>query len=61
MRRGWSITYSADGKVLKSVRDIDHGNEVTTRVADGTVVSTVVATTSSGANEQKPRSNNNNA
>ncbi|MGA1505473.1 MAG: exodeoxyribonuclease VII large subunit [Ilumatobacteraceae bacterium] len=61
MRRGWSITYSADGKVLKSVRDIDRGNEVTTRVADGTVVSTVVATTSSRTNEHKPRSNNNNA
>ena len=41
MRRGWSITYGANGNVLKSVRGLDERTEMTTRLADGTVVSTV--------------------
>jgi exodeoxyribonuclease VII large subunit len=41
MRRGWSITYDADGRVLKSVRQSTKGAELTTRLADGTVTSTV--------------------
>lgn len=41
MRRGWSITYDADGRVLKSVRQSTPGSELTTRLADGTVTSTV--------------------
>jgi len=51
MRRGWSITYSAEGKVLKSVTHAKLGDDVTTRVADGTIVSTVVVTTPSRTNE----------
>ena len=41
MRRGWSITYGTDGKVLKSVEGLDMRTEVTTRLADGTLVSTI--------------------
>ncbi|MDP4929590.1 MAG: hypothetical protein NWQ79_01295, partial [Ilumatobacteraceae bacterium] len=41
MRRGWSITYSTDGKVLRSVEGLDTRTEVTTRLADGTLVSTI--------------------
>ena len=41
MRRGWSITYDADGRVLKSARQSTKGAELTTRLADGTVTSTV--------------------
>ena len=51
MRRGWSITYSAEGNVLKSVKHAKLGDDVTTRVADGTIVSTVVVTTPSRTNE----------
>jgi exonuclease VII large subunit len=49
MRRGWSITYGTDGKVLKSVEGLDTRTEITTRLADGTLVSTItnIATTTS--------------
>ena len=51
MRRGWSITYSSEGNVIKSVTHAKLGDDVTTRVADGAIVSTVVVTTPSGTNE----------
>ena len=41
MRRGWSITYDADGRVLKSVKSVKEHSEVVTRLADGTLSSTV--------------------
>lgn len=41
MRRGWSITYDANGRVLKSVKQAKSGAELTTRLADGSVTSTV--------------------
>lgn len=41
MRRGWSITHDANGRVLKSTRQAKNGAELTTRLADGTVTSTV--------------------
>jgi exodeoxyribonuclease VII large subunit len=44
MRRGWSITYNEDGRVLKSVRQSKEGEQLTTRLADGTVTSTVRST-----------------
>lgn len=47
MRRGWSITYNADGKVLKSVKQAKRGDGLTTRVADGAIVSTVIGSTPS--------------
>ncbi len=42
LKRGFSITRAADGKVLKSSRGIKHGDRLTTELADGTVDSQVV-------------------
>ena len=44
MRRGWSITHDANGRVLKSIHQAKNGAELTTRLADGTVTSTVRST-----------------
>jgi exodeoxyribonuclease VII large subunit len=55
MRRGWSITYNADGKVLKSVKQAKRGEGLTTRVADGAIVSTVVGSTPSKFNEENAK------
>jgi len=46
MRRGWSITHDADGRVLKSVKQAKKGVEITTRLADGTIGSTIRETVS---------------
>ena len=42
--RGFSITETKDGKVIKSVNDINEGDIITTRVKDGKIVSTVEKT-----------------
>ena len=55
MRRGWSITYNADGKVLKSVKQAKRGDGLTTRVADGAIVSTVIGSTPSKFNEENTK------
>lgn len=55
MRRGWSITYNADGKVLKSVKQAKRGDGLTTRVADGAIVSTVIGSTQSKFNEENAK------
>ena len=55
MRRGWSITYNADGKVLKSVKQAKRGDGLTTRVADGAIVSTVIGSTPSKFNEENAK------
>ena len=55
MRRGWSITYNADGKVLKSVKQAKRGDCLTTRVADGAIVSTVIGSTPSKFNEENAK------
>jgi exodeoxyribonuclease VII large subunit len=55
MRRGWSITYNADGKVLKSVKQAKRGEGLTTRVADGAIVSTVVGSTPSKFNKENAK------
>jgi exodeoxyribonuclease VII large subunit len=39
LRRGWSITHTDDGRLVRSVADIEAGTLLTTRVADGTVTS----------------------
>ena len=44
LARGWSITRSADGRVLRSVADASPGDEILTTLADGTVRSTTVST-----------------
>jgi exonuclease VII large subunit len=46
MRRGWSITYGADGRVITSTKQAKKGAEISTRLADGTVSSTVLSTVS---------------
>lgn len=55
MRRGWSITYNADGKVLKSVKQAKRGDGLTTRVADGAIVSTVIGSTQSKFNKENAK------
>lgn len=55
MRRGWSITYNADGKVFKSVKQAKRGDGLTTRVADGAIVSTVIGSTPSKFNEENAK------
>ena len=44
LQRGYSLTYTADGHLLRSVNDIQPGENITTRVVDGTVKSVVTAT-----------------
>ena len=57
MRRGWSITYGSDGRVIKSLKQTKIGDEVTMRIADGSISSTVigVASVSSQSNSQKSK------
>ena len=41
MARGWSITRTADGAIVRSTYDANPGDTLITRVADGTITSTV--------------------
>jgi exodeoxyribonuclease VII large subunit len=41
LARGWSITRTADGNLLRSATDVRSGDTLETRLADGTVTSTV--------------------
>lgn len=41
MARGWSITRTSDGTVVRSKNDVHAGDTITTVVADGTITSTV--------------------
>ncbi len=41
LARGWSVTRGADGRALRSVAQVGHGDELRTTLADGTVLSTV--------------------
>jgi exodeoxyribonuclease VII large subunit len=41
LARGWSITTTADGRVVRSVDDVTDGDEVATRVVDGSITSVV--------------------
>ena len=41
LARGWSITTTDDGTVVRSVADAEPGTRLTTRVVDGAVTSTV--------------------
>jgi exodeoxyribonuclease VII large subunit len=44
LRRGWSITRTADGRVVRSIADVSAGDSLVTQVADGTVTSRVEGT-----------------
>lgn len=48
MARGYSLTTGADGRVLKSIRQLKQGDEIITKLADGAVHSRV---TSAGGRE----------
>ena len=41
LRRGWSITRTTEGNVLRSVADLNPGDTIVTEVLDGTVISNV--------------------
>jgi exodeoxyribonuclease VII large subunit len=41
LRRGWSITHTDEGTLVRSVADLAPGAELVTRLADGEVVSRV--------------------
>ena len=41
LARGWSITRNGEGRVVRSVVDVDAGDTLTTQVADGSVTSTI--------------------
>jgi exodeoxyribonuclease VII large subunit len=41
LRRGYSITKTADGKLIRSARDVRFGVKLITRVADGEFASLV--------------------
>jgi exodeoxyribonuclease VII large subunit len=41
MKRGWSVTRRADGRVVRSVTDLSTSDVVVTQIFDGTVTSTV--------------------
>ncbi|MBQ7188108.1 MAG: exodeoxyribonuclease VII large subunit [Kiritimatiellae bacterium] len=42
--RGYSVTQRADGKVVRSTHDVQPGDTLSTRLADGTLTSTVTET-----------------
>ncbi len=52
LARGWTITTDADGNVIRSVGDVASGTNITTRVADGTVRSTVTESISTPEEDQ---------
>jgi exodeoxyribonuclease VII large subunit len=41
LARGWSITTTSTGSVVRSINDVHPGDVLTTAVADGTVTTTV--------------------
>ena len=41
LRRGWSITRTATGRVVRSTADVTTGEVITTQVGDGTLTSTI--------------------
>lgn len=45
LRRGWSITHTADGRIVRSITDVARGDRLTTRVPDGTIISTADTST----------------
>lgn len=42
LQRGYSITYTSDGKLLRSAKDLQQGDRLVTRLAEGSVMSEVV-------------------
>ncbi|MCD8194931.1 MAG: exodeoxyribonuclease VII large subunit [Coprobacillus sp.] len=44
LNRGYSLTYNSDGKIIKSINDIDKDQEIKTLVSDGSIISKVKET-----------------
>ncbi len=44
LARGWSITRSADGSIVRSIDELDVDDTISTALADGTITSTVTDT-----------------
>jgi exodeoxyribonuclease VII large subunit len=42
LARGWSITRTTDGRVVRSVDDVKVGDEIVTTLRDGSTSATVV-------------------
>jgi exodeoxyribonuclease VII large subunit len=53
--RGYTITTTADGKVIRSVSDVSSGTELRTRLRDGALSSVVSGSTSEGPASEKKR------
>ena len=41
LARGYSVTENADGKVIRSIDEVRWGDEITTQVGDGNIISVV--------------------
>ncbi len=41
--RGYGVSYGKDGKILKSIKEIEVGDKITNRLSDGTVNATVTS------------------
>jgi exodeoxyribonuclease VII large subunit len=54
LARGWSITRTAQGDLVRSVSDAPAGSRLLTRVADGTISSTVEAQPASSTPSDQP-------
>ena len=53
LRRGYSLTYTADGRLVRSIQDLREGDTIQTRLVDGTVGATVQALTSLSVRESE--------
>lgn len=43
LQRGFALVYRQDGQLIRSIHDINKNDTIRTQVADGTVISEVVA------------------
>ncbi len=41
LNRGYSLVYSSDGKIVKSIKDVKKGSKITTHLKDGKITSVV--------------------
>jgi exodeoxyribonuclease VII large subunit len=55
LERGYSLTVTADGSLVRSVGDVAGGESIVTRLADGTVHSTVETVESTGPRREDVR------
>lgn len=54
LARGWTITRTGEGRLVRSVSDVDVGDGLVTHVADGTVASTVTSSANRISTEDTP-------